>query len=358
MSKQLVKSADLEYYSFDPILSYNATYNFVVGARGLGKTYGAKKLVIKSAIKSHIASGGKETRQFIYLRRYKPELKAASSLFADIFHEFPEWEFRYEGDEFQMSKAGWVAKDKKDKRPWTTIGYAMALSTNQHQKSRAFPLVTWILYDEFIIEKGAVRYLSNEAKAFNDLYLTVDRWKDKTRVLFLANSLSIANPFFMEYDILPEDGKSEELIIKGDGFLLAHFPDSAQFAAGVAKTKFGRFISGTSYENYAVNNTFADNHNGMIASKPPEALYQMTLDSVKGTVSVWADWGSMNFYVQEKRPKQERIWVTEASRMKEGRYLTERSDKRLQRYRAAFNQGRVFFDSTRTRNAFIEIFRR
>ena len=40
--KFVVKSADLDYYSFNKVLSRNAVYNFILGARGLGKTYGAK----------------------------------------------------------------------------------------------------------------------------------------------------------------------------------------------------------------------------------------------------------------------------------------------------------------------------
>ena len=51
-----------KYYSFDYILSHNAVYNFVVGARGLGKTYGAKRKAIKAFLK--------RGDQFVYTRRY------------------------------------------------------------------------------------------------------------------------------------------------------------------------------------------------------------------------------------------------------------------------------------------------
>ena len=51
---------DSIYYSYDKLLSYNALLNLVIGERGVGKTYGAKKYVIKRYKKHH--------KQFAYLR--------------------------------------------------------------------------------------------------------------------------------------------------------------------------------------------------------------------------------------------------------------------------------------------------
>jgi predicted AAA+ superfamily ATPase len=82
------------YYDFGPVLSHNAVYNFILGARGLGKTYGAKR----KAIRDFINKGD----QFIYLRRYSTELKSVKTTFmADIAHEFPQTVFRLQGEEIQ-----------------------------------------------------------------------------------------------------------------------------------------------------------------------------------------------------------------------------------------------------------------
>ena len=35
------------WYSYDKVLSYNAMLNFIIGERGVGKSYGIKKIVIK-----------------------------------------------------------------------------------------------------------------------------------------------------------------------------------------------------------------------------------------------------------------------------------------------------------------------
>lgn len=331
----------LKYYSFRAVLSRNAVYNFIIGARGLGKTYGAKKKAISDYIR--------RKDQFIYLRRYSTELKSAlPTLFADIHHEFPGHEFRVNGSELHIKRPG----EKK----WEIIGYGVALSKAQQKKSVAYPNVKTIIFDEFIIEKGAVHYLPEEAKAFNDFYSTVDRWKDKTRVLFLANSVSIMNPYFIEYDIRPKEG--QEWIVLGDGFLVAHFAPSAEFATGVYKTRFGQFIAGTEYANYSVDSEFSDNTETLVGKKTEKAKYFCTLETKTGVFSIWIDYSGPFFFIQEKRPKQELFWTMLPERMAEGKVLVNYTDKMIQSLRTGYARGRVSFSSPQARNAFVGIYKR
>jgi hypothetical protein len=212
------------YYDFGPVLSRNGVYNFILGARGLGKTYGAKR----KAIRDYLNKGD----QFIYLRRYNTELKSVKTTFiADIAHEFPQLTFRLQGEELQARPTG---TDKQ----WDTMCYFVALSKTQQKKSVSYPRVKTIIYDEFIIDRGVIHYMANEVKAFNDFYSTVDRYKDKTRVLFLANSVSIMNPYFIEWDIAPK--RNDEWITKFNGFMVAHFPQADAFVGEVYATKFGQ----------------------------------------------------------------------------------------------------------------------
>ena len=332
------------YYSFDKIYSYNATYMFVVGARGLGKTYGAKKKVIQNFIRNG--------EQFIYLRRYKTELANRNTFFDDIFHEFPNHHLRVHGSLAQIADYN---PDEK-KRKWQTIGYFVQLSTAQAQKSTAYPAVTTIIFDEFIIEKGALRYLPNEAAAFNNFYSTVDRWQDKTRVLFLANSVSIMNPYFIEYDIRPD--QIGEFSTHADGFIAAHFADSAQFQSEVYQTKFGKFIKDTEYAEYAVGSQFGDNHQRMIQFKPSDAKYYCTIETSQGTFSVWVDYSGPLYYIQEKRPRNEIIYTFVPELMDNNKKLMTHSHKFAQYLRSGFTNGRVWFSGPKVRNAFVEVFKR
>lgn len=338
------------YYSFNRILSFNATYNFIVGGRGLGKTFGAKE----RAIKDYIKHGD----QFIYVRRYKGELtNSKNTFFADVAYKFPNFQFRVNGAEAQIARAD---AGPKDKNAWQTIGYFVALSTGQSQKSVSFPRVRTIIFDEFIIEKGAIHYLPDESTIFNNFYSTVDRWQDKTRVFFLANSVSIMNPYFMKYEIEPDKADDSGFIRKADGFIAVHFPDSKMFAMSVFNTKFGKFIANSDeeYADYAVGNTFADNNDGLISPKDSKARYRYTIETKQGMFSVWYNLFTQEYTIQESLPKQQIIFTLVAEKMGEDKTLLVYGDKIMQQMRAAFRSARITFDKPSTRNVFIEVFKR
>ena len=328
------------YYDLSKPLAYNATYNFIAGARGLGKTYSAKRLAIKRFIK--------RGDMFIYLRRYKDEIRdSKTSFFSDISHEFPDKEFRVIRNEAQIKNKG--------SKEWETMGYFVPLSTAQRLKSVSYPKVTTIIFDEFIIEKGMVRYIPSEFMVFNNFYSTVDRWKDKTTVLFLANSVSIDNPYFVGLDIHPDE--MGEINVTNDGFVLCHFPEAKEFQTEVYKTRFGKFISDTEYADYAVGNKFSDAGAELVKGKSTKARYRFTLETKKGLFSVWFDSFTGEFFLQEKRPKEEIFYTIAANKMSEEKVLLENNNQVLQILRTAFRQAKMYFDKPSTRNAFIDIFR-
>jgi hypothetical protein len=334
------------WYSFDRLLSYNAIFNFCAGGRGMGKTYDAKKRSVRKFIR--------KGEQFIYLRRYKEELSIAKrTFFADFSHEFPEYDFQIHGWEGQMAPAE-TRGDKK--REWVTIAYFVALSQAQNVKSASFHKVTTIIFDEFIAEHGR-QYLKDEANAFLGFYSTVDRNQDKTIVLFCANSVSIMNPYFMYFEIRPD--KLPELSKSHSGFVACHFPDAADFKNSVYETRFGKFIQGTEFGDYAVENQFDDNGENLIDIKPSTARHHFNLETKYGTVAIWFDRKSQKYYVQRKLPKDSVLDLTLLpEKMEVGKQLVTFSNPLLQYLRTAFNTGQVYFDRPSTRNAFAEISKR
>ena len=70
------------YWDISRPLSYNCLFNFILGARGVGKSYGAKRWAIRDFLKTG--------KQFVYVRRYKEELKKIDKFFDDVSHEFEE----------------------------------------------------------------------------------------------------------------------------------------------------------------------------------------------------------------------------------------------------------------------------
>lgn len=166
------------YWDINKSLSYNALFNFIIGARGVGKSYGAKKLAIQNFLK--------KGKQFVYVRRYKEELKKINKFFDDIKGEFPEHEFK-------VSPPNFIIDNK-------IAGTAIPLSTAKIEKSTPYPNVTFIIFDEFILDKGYHHYLPDEVTNFLELYSTVSRSRDVI-VYFLSNALSITNPYFIYFNL-------------------------------------------------------------------------------------------------------------------------------------------------------------
>jgi hypothetical protein len=362
------------YYSFAKILSFNATMNHCVGGRGIGKTYGAKKKVTRDAIRNtawveaqtvtmkrgieyqETKEIGECSHQFIYVRRYKEELQMAQqTFFADYQHEFPDYDFRAQGWEAQMSPVKYGGMTKG--RPWVTIGFFVPLSVANKFKSVAFPNVKWIIYDEYILEKGATHYLPNEAVAFDNFYSTVDRYKDKTRVLFLANAVSITNPFFLARRIRPDDVDEQGFVKLEDGYVVAHFIESDQFESEVYQTKFGKYIQGTAYADYAVGNQFADNSHILLGQKGGKAYYMFSIEDMQGRFSVWFDPLADKYFFLERGVKDEKVFVMSPQLMAENKTLLTKTNKSLTILHNAFNHDRMRFDTDMSRNAFVEIFK-
>ena len=335
------------YYNYNKLLSYGATYNFLIGLRGLGKTYGAKKRAIKAALE--------KDEEFILLRRYKTELDGRGTFFSDLVanNEFPDWDLKIMG---HTAVGARVSTRSDKKREWKILGHFIALSTAATKKGVSYHNVRTIIFDEFIIDKkGMHRYLNKESTLMNDFYSTVDRGQDRVRVFFLANAVSIMNPYFIEYKISPD--KLKEFSTHFNGFIAIHFDDSQNFRDEFYQTKFGRFIQGTEYAEYSMESKFKDNHDLLIDYKPSDAKYILTLETKQGTFSVWLHFMTGTYYMRAKRPKNEVHATLLQENVRQGKPFLERSNRRLQLMRAAFNNGRMFFETPTERNAFTEVFK-
>jgi hypothetical protein len=223
-------------------------------------------------------------------------------------------------------------------------------------KSVSYNKVKTIIFDEFIIEKGVVQYLPNESVVFNNFFNTVDRYQDKTKVFFLANAVSIMNPYFISYEIVPDD--NSEIIVKYNGFVVVHFPDAEDFVSSVLGTKFGKFIENTEYADYAVSNVFLDNNDALLDKKSPDFRYWFTLETKTGVFSVWNNSKKDEYHIQSKLPKDQIVFTLVAEKMDKGKTFMTYTDRPLAYLRSAWRTERVTYDKPATRNTFTEIFKR
>src|SRR5574339_687669 len=239
------------YYDPNKLLSYNRILNFVIGARGIGKSYGFKKHVVNRFLK--------HGKQFIYLRRYKGELVKLPQWFNDIKVEFPEVEFKVKGRQLFIN--GKLA------------GWGIPLSAWQSEKSNAYPDVETILYDEFIREKDNSGYLPNEVPALLNFMDTVFRDRDNVRCVGMANAVTIVNPFFLYFGLIPNIKKRYNAYES----IVVEIPDSADFSTARRQTKFGTLIDGTEYGEMSLDNTFTNDSSVFIEKRSKESKFQFSI---------------------------------------------------------------------------------
>lgn len=330
------RNTDGTYWDCHDLLTRNGMFNFAIGGRGTGKTYDAKYKRIK-----HFLKTGK---RFIYLRRYKTEFEDKDKFFADIVDNFPEYEFDVRG----MTGFIRLASDEeKNPHKWVPLCYFVTLANALTKKSVPYPDVDMIIFDEFIIDKGSLHYCSNEVKQFLDFYNTVDRFEDRCRVLFLANAVTLTNPYFIYWRLKPR--KEKRFCSAAGGTVVCEMVQSEKFRAKVDQTKFGQLIKGTAYYDYAVSNSFRDDNDSFIAKKTEESQFYYAIKFDGRSVGVWVDYDEGNYYVCGKIPKNARVITLTKDDMQPNLIMIERNSVYMRSLKRMYMQGSVFFDSIETR---------
>lgn len=246
------------YYNYDKLFSYNFLIAFVIGERGVGKSFNAKIAVLKKFLKNG--------EQFIYLRRYKTELDTALATFwSDIqSHGY------FEDHKLEVKKSRMLTEFKCDGK---VCGYAVPLSTANILKSTAFPEVGTIIFDEFLLDNsGTYRYLKNEVTMLLDVIETVGRLRD-IKTILLGNALNVhASPYFAYWDLeLPLNG-SEFRTFK-DGAIVVNYIRNEEYRRAKKQSKFGKLIAGTAYGRYAIDNEVFRENNSFIEKRPSNSTF-------------------------------------------------------------------------------------
>lgn len=295
------------YWYPNHLLTYNALIYVIVGNRGGGKTFGCKDLCISDYINDNKTiidiNENKHRQQFAYVRRYKEDLKKSMlTFFNDIAWKYPDHEFKVEGEKFYCRLK--VEEGKKAK--WTEddiIGYGFTLSTANNLKSVAYPYVTKIIYDEFLLEKGSQRYLVDEPIKLLNLYETIARPgtnHPKVTMWLLANAISVTNPYFLYWKLsMPKTQnkqgrwiwrhKTKPIIV--EDVRIESFIDKKK------NSEFGRLVEGTKYADYSIENKFYLDDDTFIEKKSPIARYYFTFTYKDKKYGVWADFEEGKMWV-------------------------------------------------------------
>ena len=141
------------YWSKNRRLSYNKLWNFVVGARGIGKTYACKDWSINDYIKN-----GKKTCWGMRYLREVDRIVMRSKFFDDIKNKYEGYEFKIENYIGYIRYVGNSIETRDI--PWEDFINFFALS-ERSLKAISNPDVNKIIFDEFIPLPG-IPYLKDE----------------------------------------------------------------------------------------------------------------------------------------------------------------------------------------------------
>ena len=288
------------YYNWNKTLAYNADVTIVIGARGIGKTYGLRLQCIRDYIKHKY--------KFVEIVRYKNELSGVSNGYfnrIETNNEFSNYVFKTQGN------AAYIAEKKvKDgKKPnWHLIGYFIALSQAQAIKKRTYDRVKRIIFDEAILDKTDRfhHYLSREFTILANVVDTVSRERPdikciKPSLYLLGNALDVMNPYFMHYNVgVPKVGYSW---YKNKTMLL-HYVQSNEYSKFKANnTVAGRMLSGTEEGNNNINNEFSKINNDFVMKKNKEAKFEFGIIYDNYSYGIWSDWKNGFYFINSKIPK-------------------------------------------------------
>lgn len=183
------------YYDLQKLLETKAPYLILFGMRSNGKSYAVKKHIIEEALKGN---------RFVYLRRWKEDLKLAAV--STYFDDMPVREMTHNQYVGIMPYQGYfyfydIGEDDKPKRAREPIGRYCALNEWERYKSNVFKNYTSIVFEEFITTG---LYLGNSEVSEDQLLMqfvsTVSRLED-IRVFLIGNTISRLSPYFKNWSL-------------------------------------------------------------------------------------------------------------------------------------------------------------
>ena len=294
------------YLNIRGILSYNCTFNFIVGGRATGKTYGALSTVLDDHIK------------FMLMRRTQAQ--------ADLINkpDFSPFKPVCDDRHIEITTASVSKYNAKFMLDDETIGYTCALSTIANMRGFSAEDIKLLLYDEFIPEKHE-RPIKAEGAAFLNAVETIGRNRElkglkPLTVLCMANAFNIANPIFLELGLvgiaekMKQNGR--ELYIDRDRSILILFPDSDKIKKEKSKTSLYKLTEGSEFKAMALNNDFIYNPTENIKSMP---LREFNPVVTVGEITIYKHKSKRLYYVSEHRTGNPPTFTTDEIGLK--RYI-------------------------------------
>ena len=274
-AKFLRKVNVLHFYDYHRILSYNCPVNILIGERGCGKSYGAKKYVIEQY--------NKKRSQFLYLRRYDNELK-------EIFEKTKNQKDFFDDIKDNFKNNVLEAKNRKFYIDGECFGFAKRMTEAQDLKSSVYQNIKTIIIDEYPIEKNKRYYLPNEGMILMGILDSIIRNRNDVKIFILGNAVEGIeySPLFSFFNLtLPYNN---DIKLFKENLILVQFMNNEDFRKDRENTLIGKLAKGTLYEQYALKNKILDKNKNFIERKTGSSKFSFAFIYNDETYGVWNDY--------------------------------------------------------------------
>ena len=252
---------------------HNIKFVYIVGARGIGKTYGA--------VESFLVS---EPSPFLFMRRtqkqadiignprFSPFTKPLSKHGKKVLLENID-----KVDGVKSIHVLDVGDDEDD--PGPVMGYTCALSTFSNVRGFNADENTDIVFDEFIPEKHE-HPIKNEAEAFFNAYESINRNREledpprpAVTAFCLANSNDLGNPIFMfaghVQTCLNMRKKHQDVFIDFKRHYMIIMPEESPISEGKKNTVLYEYLgTDNTFSDMSLSNIFKDEKDVRTISRP------------------------------------------------------------------------------------------
>lgn len=257
------------HYDWRKIFSFGCNTMVVIGARRVGKTFGAKKYVLNQCLSKNV--------KFVWLRdNDEARKRLADNHGAKFFSDCKKMTLK--GQLKGYIEGETIYNDK------STIGYLMPSSTFQNYKGNDYEEIKIIVYDEFIAEKAKVRRGNSAWEFINSLYTIASTRKD-VKVILLANALDRGDPIL---NFLGVKIKDYGFYIDREKNVVVQYADnSPEFIKQQNDSVIGKLIKGTEFEENLFNSKFADDTNQFYDKRPTKCKLFMIAHTELGSTRIY-----------------------------------------------------------------------
>ena len=296
------------YLDARAILHLGITFNFIIGARGVGKTFGFLDVAQADGIPFMLMRRQQSQTDIINRPDFSPFKAICEKRHINITTE---------------SAGKYSARFIKDDH---VIGYTCALSTISNMRGFDASDVKLLLYDEFVPEVHD-RPIKEEGKAFLNAIETIGRNRElddekPLQVVCMANAFNIANPIFLELGLVGIAErmklKGQEIYINRERSLSIIMPKSDKIIGRKKHTALYKLTDQSSFSDMALKNDFIYNPSDNVE---PQVIKEFKPMVTVGEVTIYKHKSQRAYYVSEHRSGNPPTYKTDEIELK--RYLKQ-----------------------------------